>query len=253
MSERLRDRIAIVTGAAVGSGRAIAQRFLAEGARVVLLDLPGSPVTATAEELDARGESTLPLRGDVTCVEDVQETIRAAVARFGSIDILVNNAGICPMGPFLETELATHDQVMAVNVRGSFMMARACAREMVRRQTGCIVQLSSTFAFASGAVRDFCVYNMSKAAVRQMVHGLAAELAPYQIRVNAVAPGSIDTQMFRACLPSEEALAAQARRIPLRRLGRPEDVAGACVFLCSDDAAYITGHTLVVDGGWLLR
>jgi NAD(P)-dependent dehydrogenase (short-subunit alcohol dehydrogenase family) len=157
------------------------------------------------------------------------------------------------MRSFLETDMELFDRVMAVNARGSFMMARECARDMATRRKGSIVQLASTCAFQSGASQELSAYNMSKAAVRQMVPSLASELAEYNIRVNAVAPGTIDTEMTRSCMPDEASVAAAMQKIPLGKFGQPEDIAAACVFLCSEEARYITGQTLVVDGGWLVR
>ena len=251
---RLQGRTALVTGAARGIGLAIAERFVAEGASVVLLDLPDSGVDAAAAALGTGAERVLGMRGDVTADAELEWAIERSVAQFGSLDVLVNNAGIAPMRPFLDVDAALYDRVMAVNVRGSFFAALAAARQMVRQgQGGCILQIASTCAFSAGASRNLCVYNMSKAAVRQMVASLAGELAPHRIRVNGVAPGNIDTEMTRACFPDTEALAATARRIPLQQLGLPADIAVACAFLGSDEARYITGHTLVVDGGWLVR
>jgi NAD(P)-dependent dehydrogenase (short-subunit alcohol dehydrogenase family) len=253
MDGSLTDRVALITGSARGIGRAVSARFLAEGARVVLVDLAGSQVETTSGLLDAAGDSTLTLTADVTREEDIRHAVAAAKERFGRIDILVNNAGIAPMRSFLETDMELYDRVMAVNARGSFMMARECARDMATRRWGSIVQLASTCAFQSGASQELSAYNMSKAAVRQMVPSLASELAEYDIRVNAVAPGTIDTEMTRSCMPDEASVAAATQKIPLGKLGQPKDIAAACAFLCSEEARYITGHTLVVDGGWLVR
>jgi NAD(P)-dependent dehydrogenase (short-subunit alcohol dehydrogenase family) len=252
MSAGIRGRTALITGGARGIGLAIAERLVAEGARVVLVDLPESNVERVAAALRNGSSTAIGLSGDVTSSADIERAVAAAVAEFGGIDILVNNAGIAPMQPFLKTAVDLFDRVMSVNVRGSFLMALACARVMADSGGGCIVQIASTCAFTSGASRNLSVYNMSKAAVRQMVASLAAELAP-RIRINAVAPGNIDTDMTRACMPEEASLAATIRKVPLGTLGQPTDVAAACAFLCSDDARYITGQTLVVDGGWLVR
>jgi NAD(P)-dependent dehydrogenase (short-subunit alcohol dehydrogenase family) len=253
MNGLLAKKTALVTGGAGGIGRAIGQRFVTEGARVALMDVRSDAVTHAAADLGNDLHRVMGITGDVTCVEDVERAVVATVAAFGSLDILINNAGIAPTRPFLEMTVEVLDRVMAVNVRGSFLPALACAREMARRGGGSIVQIASTCAFPSGASRNLSAYNMSKAAVRQMVASLAAELAPNRIRVNAVAPGSIDTEMTRACMPDEATLAATIRKIPLGALGQPGDVAAACSFLCSEDAHYITGQTLVVDGGWLVR
>jgi NAD(P)-dependent dehydrogenase (short-subunit alcohol dehydrogenase family) len=246
------DKVALVTGGAQGIGLAVAERLAADGAAVAVLDVRGDEAARATDRIAASGGRAIAVVGDVAGDADARRAVAAVVSAFGGLDILVNNAGIAPMRPFLESTAEWFDRVMAVNVRGSFLMALECAREMTARRGGAIVQIASTCAFASGASRNLSAYNMSKAAVRQMVASLAAELAP-RIRVNAVAPGTIDTEMTRACLPDPEAMAGMVRQIPLHALGQPAEVAAACAFLCSDEAAYITGHTLVVDGGWLVR
>lgn len=251
--EFLRGKTSLVTGAAGGIGRAITERLLAEGVRVALLDLIDTGVEQIAAAMSRVYPGAIGIACDLLQGEEIERAIAETVEEFGAIDILVNNAGIAPMRPFLETNLALYDRVMGVNARGSFAVASGCARHMAARGTGCIVQIASTCAFTSGASRNLSIYNMSKAAVRQMVASLAGELAPHGIRVNAIAPGNIDTAMTRDCLPDEAALVTTIRRIPLGRLGQPGDVAAACAFLCSEEARYITGATLVVDGGWMVR
>jgi NAD(P)-dependent dehydrogenase (short-subunit alcohol dehydrogenase family) len=247
----LHGKTAIITGGARGIGFAVARRFALAGARIAVVDK--ADAERAAAQLPAPGPAAMAITGDVTSAADIERAVEATCEAFGTVDILVNNAGIAPMQPFLDTAAELFDRVVAVNVRGSFLMAQACARIMAAAGGGTIVQIASTCAFTSGASRNLSAYNMSKAAVRQMVASLAGELAPLAIRVNAVAPGTIDTEMTRACIPDQDALAATLRQVPLGALGDPEDVAAACAFLCSDDARYITGHTLVVDGGWLVR
>ena len=253
MNASLRGKVAVVTGAAGDIGRAITERFLSEGARVALLDLANTNIEQATRQMYSNHPDALGIECDVTQSDDIECAVAATVNHFGAIDVLVNNAGIAPMQTFLDTELALYDRVMSVNVRGSFVMALACARQMALQKGGCIVQIASTCAFSSGASKNLCAYNMSKAAVRQMVASLAAELAPLQVRVNAVAPGNIDTKMTRACLPDEAATSAAMAEIPLGHFGSPSDISGAVAFLCSVDAQYITGATLLVDGGWLVR
>jgi 3-oxoacyl-[acyl-carrier protein] reductase len=249
---RFTGRTALVTGAARGIGRAIADGLAAEGARLALFDLPGSCVTTAAAECRARGVDAVPLEGDVSAADDVGRAVQDALAHFGRIDLLINNAGIAPLRPFLECDVDLYDRVMGVNARGSFLMALETARVMAAHGGGNIVQIASTCAFTAGASRNLSIYNMSKVAVRQLVASLASELADHGIRINAVAPGTIDTQMTRACL-DDETTPMIMRRIPLKAFGQPTDIADACLFLCSDEARYITGQTLVVDGGWLVR
>ena len=246
---RFENRTALVSGGARGIGLAIATRLADEGARVAILDLPGS---WARQPLPGNGTG-LAIEGDVAVECDVERAVCRTEAAFGRVDLLINNAGVAPTSPFLQTDAALLDHVMAVNVRGSFLMARAAARSMMANGGGGIVQIASTCAFSGGASRNLSAYNMSKAAVRQMVASLATELAEHAIRVNAVAPGSIDTEMTRSHLKDDESMASTLRRIPLKCLGQPADIAAACAFLCSDEARYITGQTLVVDGGWLVR
>jgi NAD(P)-dependent dehydrogenase (short-subunit alcohol dehydrogenase family) len=248
---RLSGRVALVSGAARGIGRAVAEWFLAEGASLLLVDLPGDWI----ERPSASDPSDRRVRFAADVADEVQAraSVACAVERFGRLDILVNNAGIVEVRPFLESDAALYDRLMRVNVRGSFLLALEAARQMAAQGEGTIVQIASTCAFPAGASANLSVYNMSKAAVRQLTVTLAGELAPHNIRVNAVAPGTIDTAMTRTCLADVELADAVRRRIPLRRFGHPDDIAAACAFLCSDDARYITGHTLVVDGGWLVR
>lgn len=248
MTTGIHAKRVLVTGGSRGIGFAIAQRFLADGARVSLVDLPGSEVQEVAARL---GHGAVGLIGDVTSAADIERAVADTVGAFGGLDVLVNNAGIAPVQPFIDSNAELFDRVMAVNARGSFLMTLACA-PLMAETGGSIVQIASTCAFTAGASRNMSIYNMSKAAVRQMVASLASELAP-RVRINAVAPGSIDTDMTRACLPDEASVAATVRKVPLAMLGQPSDIAAACAFLCSDDARYITGQTLVVDGGWLVR
>lgn len=252
MRSRFTGQAALVTGAGRGIGRAIVDGLAEEGARLALFDLPGSCVTTAAKEFQSRNVDAIGIEGDVSIAADVARAVADVVARFGRIDLLVNNAGIAPLRAFLDTDVELYDRVMAVNARGSFLMALEVARTMVAKGGGSIVQIASTCAFTAGASRNLAAYNMSKAAVRQMVASLASELADHGIRINAVAPGTIDTEMTRACL-DEDGTSAMKRRIPLKNFGQPRDIADACLFLCSDEARYITGQTLVVDGGWLVR
>lgn len=248
---RLGGRVALVSGAARGIGRAIAERLLTEGASVLYVDLAGD--WSTPPPAPNSGVRCAWFSADLTDGAQARATVDYALETFGRLDILVNNAGVLEARPFLECDAELYDRVMDVNARGSFLLALEGARRMAQQGGGAIVQIASTCAFTAGASPNLSVYNMSKAAVRQLVASLAGELAPYQIRVNAVAPGTIDTEMTRACLTDADLVDAIRRRIPLRALGQPEDIAAACAFLCSDDARYITGHTLVVDGGWLIR
>ena len=250
-SELLQGKTALITGGARGIGQAVARRFSAEGATVALIDLPASKLAETARELQASNGATVhAIEADLRNIDDLCGAVAETVERLGRIDVLVNNAGIAPELPFLETGPEQYDQIMAVNARGSFFCAQQVARHMIGNGGGSIVQIASICAFPAGALRNYAAYNMSKAAVRQMAASLANELARHSIRVNAVAPGSIDTELTRRLLPTSKKQEEVVRTIPMRRLGQPREIAAACAFLASDEASYITGETLLVDGGW---
>jgi NAD(P)-dependent dehydrogenase (short-subunit alcohol dehydrogenase family) len=204
-----------------------------------------------ADEINANGGTATPVQADVSRVDDVTRLFDETVKTFGTIDILVNNAGIGVAKPILDYTEADWDRQMGVNVKGVFFCSQAAARLMIPRRRGKIVNFASTSAFVSSSQPEVA-YDTSKGAVRQMTISMAAELAPHGINVNAVAPGTTATEMTRSTLSTDEGLAWQLARIPMGRVGQPDDIASVVVFLCSPEASYITGHTLVADGGWLL-
>ena len=244
---RLKDRIAIVTGAARGIGLAIAERLAAEGATVVISDI-----------LDDAGQAAAAATGaayihcDVSKSDEVNALVAAVVERFGAVDILVNNAGIALGGDFLEVAEAEFDRVLGVNLQGSFLMLQACARRMVKqaeagRKPGAIVNMSSVNdTLAIPAIVSYCV---SKGGVSQLTRASAIALAPHGIRVNAIGPGSISTDMMKGVLADRAALNRALSRTPMGRVGEPAEVASIAAFLASDDASYITGETIYADGG----
>ena len=204
-----------------------------------------------ADEINANGGTATPVQADVSRVDDVTRLFDETVKTFGTIDILVNNAGIGVAKPILDYTEADWDRQMGVNVKGVFFCSQAAARLMIPRRRGKIVNFASTSAFVSSSQPEVA-YDTSKGAVRQMTISMAAELAPHGINVNAVAPGTTATEMTRSTLSTDEGLAWHLARIPMGRVGQPDDIAAVVVFLCSPEASYITGHTLVADGGWLL-
>jgi NAD(P)-dependent dehydrogenase (short-subunit alcohol dehydrogenase family) len=255
---RLRDRVAVITGGARGIGRAMALGFVREGARVVIADLRTEESRETVDAIEAVDGQGFAMAVDVSRTPDLDRMVAAAVERFGGIDILCNNAGV-PDGAgdiFAYTE-ADWDRVLSVNLKSAFFASQKVARLMVDRgRGGAILNTASTSAFIA-STRPAIPYDVSKAGLRQMTVSLAAHLAGYGIRVNAIAPGTIDTEFAAGGVDPAVRRARLEKRaqeqIPMKRLGRPEDLVGAAVFLCSDEAAYVTGHTLVVDGGVLLR
>jgi NAD(P)-dependent dehydrogenase (short-subunit alcohol dehydrogenase family) len=255
---RLKDRVAIVTGGARGIGRAVALGFAREGAHVAIADIRQLEARETVAAIEAEGAQALALQVDVSRMSDLDAMVAATVDRFAGIDILFNNAGV-PGGAadvFEYTE-ADWDRVLGINLKAAFFAAQKVARVMVKQERGgAILNTTSTSAYIASS-RPTIPYDVSKGGLRQMTVSLAAHLVDHGIRVNALAPGTIDTEFAAGVMdPAARRARLETRareRIPMRRLGQPEDLVGAAVFLCSDEAAYVTGHVLVVDGGILLR
>jgi NAD(P)-dependent dehydrogenase (short-subunit alcohol dehydrogenase family) len=248
---RLEGKVAVVTGGGRGMGRAVSLRLAGEGATVVVAELVPEHGAEVAEEIRAEGGTASAIATDVSRVDDVGRLFAATAAAHGGCDILVNNAGIGVGKPILDYSEQDWDRQMAVNVKGVFFCSQEAARLMAPRRAGKIVNFASVSAFVASS-RPGVAYDTSKGAVRQMTISMAAELAPMGINVNAVAPGTVETEMTRSSISTEEGRAWQIARIPMGRLGQPDDIAGVVLFLCSSDADYITGHVLVADGGWTL-
>ena len=246
---RLEGRVAIVTGASSGIGQGIAKRLATEGAKVVV-DYVGQPEGAqeTARAIKAAGGEVEIVQADVTVPSAIHTLVESAWSRFGSADILVNNAGLEKKSSFFDTTEADYDKVMDVNLRGPFFLSQAFVRRLRdAKRPGQIVNISSVHE--DMVFPGFATYCCSKGGLRMLMRDLAVELGPLGITVNNVAPGAIATPINKSLLDNKQELDALLANIPLGRLGTPEDVAGLVAFLASDDAAYITGSTFVVDGG----
>jgi NAD(P)-dependent dehydrogenase (short-subunit alcohol dehydrogenase family) len=242
-------RGALVTGGARGLGRAIAHALAAAGGEVVVADLDVGAAEECAASIVALGNLARAIALDVTDVD----AVRNAVARTDAetpLRTVVANAGVAFQRPLPEVEPEQFDRLMAVNVRGVFFTLQAAAKAMAPRGTGSIVTVSSTSGFTA-STGPMTAYDASKGAVRLLTQAAARELAGAGIRVNGVAPGTVETDLTLGLATSSELAALGGSRIPLGRLGRPEEIASAVAFLASDEASYITGHILVADGGWL--
>ena len=245
----LDGKIAFVTGAGRGLGQAGAIAFARAGAHAVLVSRSRSQLEETAAAVERLGRKALVAPADVRKPEEVERAVCAAVQTFGRIDILFNNAGTNVRKPVVEMTDEDWHTIMETNVKGVFVVARAVARQMIAQRGGCIINMSS----ASSVVpeRDKVVYASSKGAVKQFTQGLALELAPHGITVNAIAPGYMLTPLVQGYLEADaERYQRILQRIPLGRIGQPEEIGGALVFLASDASRYITGATIAIDGGW---
>lgn len=254
MSEgRFRGKAAIVTGGASGIGKTTAERFLEEGARVAVMDISDEACGAASAELKAKGYDPLFITGDVSKAKDVDRMVDEAVQTLGRVDVLFNNAGILVEGTIEQVTEEAWDRIMSVNVKGAFLMCKKVIPLMLKQGRGAIVNNAS----CSGLVgdRNAIAYNTSKGAVVLMTKCLALDYAQKGIRVNCVCPGEIDTPMFRQEAryrnkPVEEYRKELCEYHPIGRLGVPREVADAVLFLASDDASFVTGTALSVDGGY---
>ena len=244
---KLKNRIAIITGAARGIGLACAERFVAEGAHVVIADVLDGAGIAEAKRLGAAY-----MHCDVSKSSDINAAVAAVVKQHGAIDILMNNAAISISGDFLDMSEADFDHVIAINLKGSFLMLQACAREMVKqvkagKPAGSIINMSSVNdTLAIPTIVSYCV---AKGGVSQLTRATSISLAPHGIRVNAIGPGSIMTDMLKSVVSDQAAMNRVMSRTPMGRVGEPSEIASIAVFLASDDSSYVTGQTIYADGG----
>ena len=247
---RLKDQVAIVTGSGQGIGRGIALALAKEGAKIVVTDVTDK-IFEVIKEIQNLGSQALAIKADVSSTTQVGEMVKKSIEKFGRIDILVNNAGIYPFKPLIEMTEADWDKVLNVNLKGVFNCTRSTIPHMMNQKSGKIINIASI----AGAVIGFSAlthYSASKGGIVGFTRSTALELAPFGINVNAIAPGSIETPGAKMDM-NAESTKQFLQAIPLRRIGQPEDIANAVIFLASDESSYITGQCLVVDGGYTIQ
>ena len=252
---RLKDKVVLITGAASGIGRATALRFGREGASVVAVDIQQAENENTVSCISAEGGRATAVSADVTDSESVGRMVKVAVDTYGRLDILFNNAGTSMRGTILEIDEAIFDRLFAVNVKGVFLGCRAAIPVMKAQGGGVILNTASQLGLVG--IESSVAYPATKGAVIQMTRCMALDHASDGIRVNCICPGPIDTPLTRRNREQtgdpEAALKDRLQRIPLARIGTPEEIAAVATFLCSDEASYITGAAIVADGGWTAK
>ena len=245
---QLKDKVAFITGGGRGIGRAIAILFAKEGADIAIGDVNKEDLDKTCQDIEALGRKTLSLQMDVTDYVKVEEAVNKILDKFGKVDILVNNAGITKDNLLLRMSELEWDLVLDVNLKGSFNCIKAVSRPMIKQRQGRIINIASIIGIIGNAGQ--ANYSASKAGIIALTKTAAKELASRNINVNAIAPGFIQTEMT-AKLP-EDVKEKMKEAIPLNKFGSPEDVAAVCLFLASSDSSYITGQTIIVDGGMVM-
>lgn len=241
---KLNGKVAIVTGAGQGIGRGIALALAKEGAKVVVSDI-SDKIADVVKEIESLGSEALAAKANVANSKETEEMAKMAVKKFGKIDILVNNAGIYPFKPLIEMKEEEWDKVIDINLKGVFNCTKAVLPKMIEQKSGNIINIAS-IAGAEVGYLNLVHYSASKAGVLGFTRSAALELAPHGIRVNAIAPGAVETPGTKVL---GEVLKQVEQTIPQKRMGQPEDIANLVVFLASDDSSYITGQLIVADGG----
>ncbi len=249
---RLQGKVALITGGSHGIGQGVAIQYAREGAKVAICGRGQAALDETVQLLTAQGGTAKAYTVDVCNKQQVDGMVASLLEEWGSIDILVNNAGICDPAPFLEITEESWDRHMEINLKGTFLVSQGVVRSMVDQGIqGSIIHMSSVNGMAAEA--DQVHYNSTKGAMISMGMSMALELAPLGIRVNALCPGFIETRLTKPMIQNAPVISQYLKTIPMNRVGQPEEIATAAVFLASDDSKYMTGQTLVVDGGQLIK
>jgi len=248
---KLKNKVAIVTGSRRGIGKSIALELAKEGAKVVISDVDLKGCQTVCDEIKKIGSDAIAVKCDVSKKRDVDAIVKKTIQKFKRIDILVNNAGVFLTKPFVQMTEKDWDFVLDINLKGVFLCTNAVAKQMIKQESGKIISIASI----AGKVgfMNASAYCASKAGIVNLTRELAMELSPYNINVNAVAPGVIVTKMTDDMLKDKKTKEVLLANTPLGRFGQPEEIGKAVVFLASDNSNFITGHTLVMDGGWLIH
>jgi NAD(P)-dependent dehydrogenase (short-subunit alcohol dehydrogenase family) len=248
----LKDKVVIITGARRGMGKSHALAFAKEGSKVVVSDISLEDCQKVVKEIEEIKGEAMAVKCDVSKKEEVQEMIEKTIKKWGKIDILINNAGIADFKNFLELKEEDWDRTIDINLKGYFLVAQAVAKEMVKRKSGVIINIAS---IAMGQVGigfpSLTHYCASKGGIVGMTEAMAIELAPFNIRVNVISPGAIETPMVDPLKADKKTIEALLARIPMKRMGKPEEVSNLVLFLASESSSYMTGADVVIDGGWL--
>ena len=250
--EDLKNKVVVITGARRGMGKADALLFAEKGAKVVVSDISQEDCQKVVDQIEKKGGQAIAIKCDVSKKEEIDNLFRKTIEKFGRVDVLVNNAGICEFKPFIDLTEEEWDRTLNINLKGYFLCAQAAAKEMIKQKSGVIVNIASVAMGQVGVgFLNIVHYCASKGGIAAMTEALALELAPYNIRVNAIAPGMIETPMIDSVKQDPKSMEGTLARIPLHRVGKPEEIADLVVFLASDKSSYITGSIVVIDGGWL--
>lgn len=247
-----KDKVVIITGAKQGMGKTHALSFAKRGAKVVVSDISKEECEKVVEEIEQERGEALAVKCNVLEKSEVDNLLQETIDQFGKIDVLVNNAGVAQFKPFLELTEEDWDKTINVNLRGYFLCAQAAAKQMKEQGGGKIVNIASVAMGQVGlGFQTLAHYSASKGGIVAMTETLAGELSPYDIRVNAVAPGMIETPMISPIEDDPQQREATLNKIPMGRVGEPQEITNVVMFLASDDSSYMTGSTVVADGGWL--
>ena len=248
----LKNKVVIITGARRGMGKSHALKLAEAGAKVVVADISKEDCQIVVDEIQKNKGEAIAVKCDVSKKEEIENMVGQAIDKWGKVDVLVNNAGIIKFKPFIELTEEEWDRTLDVNLKGYFLCAQAAAKEMIKKKSGIIINIASVeMGQVGNGMPNIVDYCASKGGVVAMTEALTVELAPYNIRVNAISPGAIETPMSEAAKEDPQLLEQVLSKIPMRRMGKPEEVSNLVLFLASDASSYINGSTIVIDGGWL--